>query len=147
MTKSKRTRFETQPIQIECFRDRDVNSNKLLWDRDGGLWIGTRDRGLIHVHEGRTDVFAKSDGLSGDTIYSLFEDREGNMWVATTGGLDRFRDLPVITISVNQRLFSNDTNSVVAATDGSIWVRHTGWFGQVEEWTNYLLLKSKWTAG
>ena len=120
-------KVETYPIRDpthpnRLLGDRDVNSNKLLWDRDGGLWIGTRDRGLIHVHEGRTDVFAKSDGLSGDTISSLFEDREGDVWVATTGGLDRFRDLPVTTISVNQRLFSNDTNSVVAATDGSVWV-------------------------
>ena len=120
-------KVETYPIRDPAhpnrlLKDRDVNSNKLLWDRDGGLWVGTRDRGLIHVHEGRTDVFAKSDGLSGDTISSLFEDREGDVWVATTGGLDRFRDLPVTTISVNQRLFSNDTNSVIAATDGSIWV-------------------------
>jgi signal transduction histidine kinase/ligand-binding sensor domain-containing protein len=120
-------KVETYPIRDainpnRLLGDRDVNSNKLLWDRDGGLWIGTRDRGLIHVHEGRTDVFAKSDGLSDDTICSLFEDREGNVWVATTGGLDRFRELPVATISLKQRLFSNDTNSVVAATDGGIWV-------------------------
>ena len=39
---------------------------KLLRDRDGGLWIGTTDQGLLHVHQGRTDVFARSDGLSGD---------------------------------------------------------------------------------
>ena len=120
-------KLETYPIRDaihpnRLLGDRDVNSNKLLWDRDGGLWIGTRDRGLLHVHEGRTDIFAKSDGLSGDTTCSLFEDREGDVWVATTEGLDRFRELPVTTISVKQRLFSNDTNSVVAATDGSIWV-------------------------
>jgi signal transduction histidine kinase/streptogramin lyase len=120
-------KLETYPIRDpihpnRLLGDRDVNSNKLLWDRDGGLWIGTRDRGLIHVHEGRTDVFAKSDGLSGNTICSLFEDREGDVWVATTEGLDRFRDLPVTTILMKQRLSSNDTNSVVAATDGSIWV-------------------------
>ena len=41
---------------------------RLLRDRDGGLWIGTTDRGLLHVHQGRTDVFAQSDGLSGDFI-------------------------------------------------------------------------------
>ena len=52
--------------------DRDVDSNKLLRDRDGGLWIGTRERGLIHVHHGRTDVFTKSDGLSGDIILQSF---------------------------------------------------------------------------
>ena len=120
-------KVESYPIRGAINRnavlpDRDVNSNKLLWDRDGGLWIGTRDRGLIHVHQGRTDVFTKSDGLSGDMICSLFEDREGDVWVATTEGLDRFRDLPVATISLKQRLSSNDTNSVIAATDGSMWV-------------------------
>ncbi len=102
--------------------EHDVNSNKLLRDRDGGLWIGTRERGLIHVHQGRTDVFTKSEGLSGDVSCSLFEDREGNVWVATTGGLDRFRELPVTTISVKQGLSSDATNSVLAATDGSVWI-------------------------
>ena len=39
----------------------------LLRDRDGGLWIGTTRQGLVHVHQGRSDVFARSDGLSGDS--------------------------------------------------------------------------------
>ena len=102
--------------------DREVDSNRLLRDRDGGLWIGTVERGLIHIHHGRTDVFTRIDGLSGDVILSLFEDREGNVWVATTGGLDRFRELPVSTVSVKQGLSSDATQSVLAATDGSIWV-------------------------
>jgi signal transduction histidine kinase/ligand-binding sensor domain-containing protein len=102
--------------------DRDVDSNRLLRDRAGGLWIGTVERGLIHVHQGRTDVFTKSDGLSGDVILSLFEDREGNIWVASTGGLDRFRELPVSTISVKQGLSSDATQAVLAATDGSVWL-------------------------
>jgi len=104
------------------FPDRTVDSNKLLRDRDGGLWIGTHERGLVHVHDGRTDVFAKSDGLAGDISCSLFEDREGNIWVATSGGLNRFRELPVTTISAKQGLSSDATRSVLAATDGSIWV-------------------------
>ena len=101
--------------------DREVDSNKLLRDRDGGLWIGTHQRGLIHVHNGRTDVFRKSDGLSGDITCSLFEDREGNVWFASAHGLDRFRELPVTTISIKQSLSSDATQSVVEATDGSIW--------------------------
>jgi signal transduction histidine kinase/ligand-binding sensor domain-containing protein len=106
----------------EPFADRNVDSNKLLRDRDGGLWIGTFARGLIHVHRGRTDVFTKSDGLSGDISCSIFEDAEGNVWVATTGGLDRFRTLPVATVSRKQGLSSDSASSVIAATDGSIWV-------------------------
>ena len=102
--------------------DRGVNSNKLLRDRDGGLWVGTVERGLLHVYNGRTDVFTRSDGLSGDVVLSLFEDREGNVWVATTGGLDRFRELPVTNVSVKQGLSSDATYSVLASTDAGVWI-------------------------
>ena len=120
-------KVETYPIRSAInpnavLPDGDVNSNKLLRDRDGGIWIGTHERGLIHLDHGRTDVFTKADGLSGNIICSLFEDREGNVWVGTTRGLDRFRELPVATISVKQGLSDVDTNSVVASTDGGIWV-------------------------
>jgi signal transduction histidine kinase/ligand-binding sensor domain-containing protein len=110
----------TQPNTL--LRDHDVDSNKLLRDRNGGLWIGTVQRGLIHVHDGRADVFTKSDGLSGNIVMSLFEDREGNIWVATTEGIDRFGELPVTTISAKQGLSSDVVNAVVAGADGSIWV-------------------------
>jgi signal transduction histidine kinase/ligand-binding sensor domain-containing protein len=94
----------------------------LLRDRDGGLWIGTYDRGLVHVHQGRTDLFTRSDGLSGDYIQSFFEDREGTIWVATSGGLDRFRDFAASTISVKQGLSGEGIGSVLAARDGSVWL-------------------------
>ena len=120
-------KVESYPLQSalnpnKALRDRDVDSNRLLRDRDGGLWIGTVERGLIHVHHGRTDVFTRSDGLSGDVILSVLEDREGNIWTASTGGLDRFREFPVSTVSVKQGLSSDATQSVLAATDGSVWV-------------------------
>ena len=99
-----------------------VHPNKLLLDREGALWIGTVDRGIIHVHHGRTDTFSRSDGLSGDVVFRLFEDREGNVWAATSGGLDRFRELPFTTISEKEGLSSNATQSVFAATDGSVWI-------------------------
>ena len=102
--------------------DRDIDANKLLRDRDGGLWIGTNQRGLIHVHHGRTDVFTAESGLSGNIIAGIFEDREGNIWVSTAGGLDRFRELPVTTVSTKQGLSSDNVHSVIATTDGSTWI-------------------------
>ncbi len=95
---------------------------RLLRDRDSALWIGTLEGGLLHVHQGKTDLFAESDGLSGDSIERIFEDREGNIWVATNGGLDRFRDYAVSTISVKQGLSDANVQSVLAARDGSVWL-------------------------
>jgi len=102
--------------------DREIDANKLLRDRDGGLWIGTDQRGLIHVHDGRTDVFTAESGLSGNIIAGIFEDREGNIWVSTAGGLDRFRELPVTTATAKQGLSSDNVRSVIATTDGSTWI-------------------------
>src|SRR5262249_38798114 len=65
-----------------------VKPGSLFTDRDGAIWIGTRDTGLIHLHRGRSDGFTRADGLSGDSAYWLFEDREGNIWVATNEGID-----------------------------------------------------------
>jgi len=110
-----------EPFPLPGFRER-FNANRLLRDRDGGFWIGTLDRGLIHIHRGRTDVFSPSDGLSGNIIFSLFEDREGNVWAATNGGLDRFREFAVTTISVKQGLSTDNVWSVLAAKDGSVWI-------------------------
>ena len=120
-------KLETYPVRSAMnskatLPDRDIDANKLLRDRDGGLWIGTNQRGLIHVHHGRTDVFTAESGLSGNIIAGLFEDREGNIWVSTAGGLDRFRELPVTTVSTKQGLSSDNVSSVIATTDGSTWI-------------------------
>ena len=55
-----------------------VRPIQLLKDRDGGIWIGMAN-GLAHARDGQTNVFRRSDGLSGDTVEALFEDREGNI--------------------------------------------------------------------
>lgn len=99
-----------------------IKALRMLRDRNGGLWIGTTDRGLFHVHHGTTDAFAQADGLSGDYINKFFEDREGNVWVATVNGLDRFREFAVSTISLKQGLSNAVVWSVLGARDGSVWL-------------------------
>jgi len=103
-------------------QDAEVDSNKLLRDRDGGLWIATAGRGLIHASRGRVDTFAMSDGLAGNVSCSLFEDREGTIWVATTGGLDRFQQSSVATFSTKQGLLTDAVVSVLGGSDGAVWL-------------------------
>ena len=112
----------------------EFRPQRMLRDHDGGLWIATVGQGLIHCHRGRMDVFASADGLSDDRVLGLFEDREGNIWAATYGGLDRFREIAVSTISGKQGLSGHGTVATVLATkDGSVWF---GTGDGLDRWNN-----------
>ncbi len=108
-------------------------TSELLRDRDGSLWAGTSTRGLVHVHNGITDVFSQIDGLSGDDVGVIFEDREGSIWIATDGGLDRLRAPAVVSYTAYQGLSSSRINSVLASKDGSLWV---GTYDGLNRWAN-----------
>ena len=97
-------------------------ASRILRDRDGGLWIASLDRGLFHYYQGKTDVFSEAYGLSGDSVASIFEDREGNVWAATPNGIDRFRGYAVPRIDTKQGLSNTVIESLLAAKDGSVWI-------------------------
>ena len=82
--------------------------------------------GLVDSYQGKTTTFTHNDGLSSDQVTALFEGTEGSIWVATSEGLDQFRELPVNSLPVKQGLSSPTTNSVLAARDGSIWIGTAG---------------------
>lgn len=112
-------------------------ARRIVRDRDGSLWIGTVNHGIMHMHRGKTDVFAQSDGLSGDDVLCLFEDREGNIWATTINGLDRFREFAILTVTQKQGLSNTVVASVAADNDGAIWLSTLGGLnrlrhGQVE---------------
>ena len=110
-----------------------LTARQMLRDRNGGLWIGTPNRGLVHVHQGRADTFAQVEGLSGNDVNDLIQDREGNVWTASAEGLDRFRDVAVATFSVNQGVVGDTVHSVLAAGDGSVWLATSG---GLNRWTD-----------
>ena len=104
-----------------------------LRSSDGSLWIGTGS-GLLHVHQGRTDAFRAADGLSSDSVTGrIFEDREGNIWAGTLGGLDRFRAYAIPTIGTNEGLSSAYSWAVEATPDGGLWLATAG---GLDRWRN-----------
>jgi signal transduction histidine kinase/ligand-binding sensor domain-containing protein len=94
----------------------------LFRDRENALWIGTTDQGIYRILGRKVDHFHSTDGLSSDWVLRFFEDREGNLWVATSKGIDCFRDLRVATFSTREGLTTPEVDSVLAARDGTVWV-------------------------
>ena len=77
---------------------------KILADRFGNLWVATLDKGLWFVPDSESinptpQLIGTHDGLSNDSVRSLFEDRDGTVWVGTTDGLHRFARRRVTAIT------------------------------------------------
>jgi len=104
------------------FDGSNLKVDNLLRASDGSLWIGTFDQGIYVVRGQRVDHFSSADGLSSNVVNALYEDRERNIWVATSGGLDRFSAPRVIAFSSRDGLSSDYAGSILATREGAVWV-------------------------
>jgi signal transduction histidine kinase/ligand-binding sensor domain-containing protein len=103
--------------------DIGTSSNGLLFDRSGAMWISTLGSGLLYLAEPGSSLSERRpitarEGLSGDHVWPLLEDRDGNVWVGSNAGIDRFR--PRVLIPAH--LPAGTLNAaLVAGSDNSLW--------------------------
>ena len=107
------------------------SAEQMLFDRQGGLWINGLGDGIRHIASDaiqeatdlsalneKIETFNTSNGLSGDYVWPLLIDREGNTWFGTGAGLDRFS-----RSNFTLAPFPPGTHdfALAAGADGSIW--------------------------
>ncbi|WP_235894368.1 hybrid sensor histidine kinase/response regulator transcription factor [Flavobacterium zepuense] len=64
----------------------------VLEESYNNLWVGTQEGGLL-LFDRKSHKFTRyttQDGLSGNTVLRLLQDREGYLWMSTYNGLTRF---------------------------------------------------------
>ena len=82
-----------------------VMGYRLLNDRRGSVWVGTIGEGLWRVAAGTRDQkwdierMTLNTGLTSNSVRSMIEDRDGNIWVGTTAGLHRLSSRKLTPIS------------------------------------------------
>ncbi len=106
---------------------------RILVDRAGNRWFGTVDRGVMRLSEHGLEVIDTRSGLPNNRVLSLFEDREGSLWIGTNGGLFRLRDAPFSTYLPDDGLPDPYVRSVLQHSDGSFWVGTSGGLARAED--------------
>jgi signal transduction histidine kinase len=106
-----------------------LEGNSEIFARDGSWWSVDCPKGVCRAdpndstvpqasHTQTDDSFSAEDGLSSNRAMELFEDREGNIWVGTTLGLDQFRRNSFVSVIFPQPLINL---SLVADPKSGIW--------------------------
>jgi signal transduction histidine kinase/ligand-binding sensor domain-containing protein len=117
---------DLKSVVVPPFNGSGFDIGTLMFDHDGNLWVGTKAKGLFRIHGDAVEHYDHTNGLSGDSVYALFEDREGIVWAGTTSGIDSFRDPPVVTFSQAEGLGKDLPAGILASRDGTIWVANAG---------------------
>jgi len=92
----------------------------LLVDREGNRWVGTMVTGLFRFRQAPLTAYGKDEGLSDETFLTVFEDREGRIWL---GGESlywfdghRFRPFPGLS----------DIRAIAQTRNGDLWFGGSG---------------------
>ena len=91
--------------------------------KDGAIWIGTYDAGLIRYNEGHISHFSTDHGLASNGILSLYEDIEGVLWIGTYGGgLSRMSLNNITTYTTRDGLFNDNIYVILEDNENRLWM-------------------------
>ena len=95
-------------------------------DRDGGLWLGSRDFGVQHRRAGETNYFTTTNGLSHSYVTSIAQDQDGAIWVGTKGGLNRIAGREVKQFHQAHGLGAEPVHTLYPDRAGALWIGTAG---------------------
>lgn len=105
---------------------------KIFQDSRGFLWLATTNGALMR-YEGRRFTLYRHDpnqehSISGNTIWDIAEDPNGDLYFATEGGLSRwnrrleqFEELP-LSHPVGEAAAAKDTRRLAFDSKGTLWI-------------------------
>ncbi len=108
------------PLKLRPFTSRPRPRNHL--SADGALWLAT-DSGVVRWNpETRSYVkHTSADGLAHDKVYAIQNDRAGNIWIGTQGGISRFDGMTWKNYSTVHGLPHPIVRALEPAPDGNLW--------------------------
>ncbi len=122
---------------------KDLNDNVIMCLKksgDGKLYIGTFRGGLNVLENGRVEKYTSSSNdpsaISDNAVWAIQIDKEGNVWLGTNNGLNKF-DPETKKFTVFKPILDdtyqnsrNNTRSLLIDSKGNLWVGTFGGLGK-----------------
>lgn len=103
------------------------NIHTVLVGRDGSLWMASYNMGVFHLDPGtgQMDVIDASSGLVDNSIKSILEDRNGDIWFSSANHITRYnpraRRLSVVHDDQYIREYSYKIDCAATGPDGKLF--------------------------
>jgi signal transduction histidine kinase/ligand-binding sensor domain-containing protein len=101
--------------------------------RNGDLWFGSTVDGIVRVHQGKTTVFTRRQGLRSNSVRQILEDRRGRIWVALGSGLAVFDGQNLRTFYLEDGLVYGSVRCLLELPDGDLLVGTDGGVSRIRD--------------
>lgn len=100
-----------------------VHTLDILADSRDRLWIARED-GLLRLDylSGESRMFTTGDGLPSHTIWDMYEDSAGNLWLGTDEGLALLRGDSLTVFNTGDGLAHNRISHLTEGPEGALWL-------------------------
>jgi signal transduction histidine kinase/ligand-binding sensor domain-containing protein len=104
----------------------DYLPNLCVWsvfeDSNEQIWFGSRVLYRSNSLNEPGQIFGSDDGFTGQEVFAITEDSEGNIWIGCYNGLYKYDGNQFRKYSVADGLTYNDTRVLYEDTEGVMWV-------------------------
>jgi len=104
---------------------------RIIEDREGYFWFGTANEGIIKT-DGKTLMqITTADGLPNNRIFALHEDKNGNIWIGTEGGLAKYKPnhappLILIESTLADKVYTDSSETISIPTGRNLKINYRG---------------------
>lgn len=88
---------------------------------DGAVWAGTWGGGVSRFDGKRWVSYSTKEGLAGNIVYSIAQDRNGVFWFGTDNGVSRYDGKTWRAFGRKEGLLDNNVYSLAVAPNDEIW--------------------------
>ncbi|MBD2705185.1 histidine kinase [Spirosoma sp. BT702] len=93
----------------------------VLEDRNGNLWLATRDSGVYYYDGKSFQQFTTRQGLANNFVCTIYEDRAGIIWLGTGDGVSRYDGKSFRNFSTKDGLSNNSITTILEDKTGKLW--------------------------
>jgi hypothetical protein len=125
-----------------CINDMEIQSNYVWCATTGSLVRWNKADGTYRQ-------FTEKDGLADIHLACVEKDAQGNLWLGTTKGVQRFDGATFTTFNTtNSGLVNNAVRAIAVAQNGVIWIGTSDGLSKFDgkTWTNYTTQNSSITS-
>lgn len=109
-----------------------VNSKTSFAKRIFALSLSLLSSTLLFAQTLNLNQFGIEEGLPQSSIYTMLQDKDGNMWVGTMSGVSKYNGLSFENFNKKDGLAENRVTSSCMDKDGNIWLGH--WSGGISKY-------------